>query len=54
MSAFSQSVARNLKLTLLLSGLPKADFKYNLNPIEPLGPGGSRAVRKSANGLVKF
>ena len=37
-SVFSQSVAGNLKVTLLFSSLPKADFKYNLNPVEPLGP----------------
>ena len=50
MSVFSQSVAGNLTVTLLFSSLPKADFKYNLNPIEPLGPCGSGAVRKSVNG----
>ena len=38
MSVFSQSVAGNLKVTLLFSSLPKADFKYNLNPVEPLDP----------------
>ena len=54
MSVFSQSVAGNLKVTLLFSSLPKTDFKYNLNPVEPLGPRGSRAVRKSVKGLVKF
>ena len=37
-SVFSQSVAGNLKVTLLFSSLPKAHFKYNLNPVEPLGP----------------
>ena len=37
-SVFSLSVAGNLKVTLLFSSLPKADFKYNLNPVEPLGP----------------
>ena len=37
-SVFSQSVAGSLKVTLPFSSLPKADFKYNLNPVEPLGP----------------
>ena len=38
MSVFSQSVAGNLKVMMLFSSLPKADFKYNLNAVEPLGP----------------
>ena len=38
MSVFLQSVAGNLKVTLLFGSLPKANLKYTLNPVEPLGP----------------